>query len=157
MERCSEKDLRTACVFCTFASWPRGHLLTPTWGIPHGDLEKEEELHLQAAAAQGRALGQVKGTRQLVNHPRLFNHPRLWQGVTHCQWGWQLGTSSLQEEEDGRNPWTTFKWTMQIPTFRLLDQVFLLPVNRWRDRSSEIIKSHNCQRIILLLQEEHLL
>ena len=150
MKRHSE-DLRTAYVFCTFAPWPRGHLLTPTWGIPHGDPEKEEELHLQAAAAQGRALGQVKGTRQ------LFNHPRLWQGVTHCQWGWQLDTSSLQEEEDGRNPWTTFKWRMQIPTFRLLDQVFLLPVNRWRDRSSEIIKSHNCQRIILLLKEEHLL
>ena len=119
---CLEKDLRTACVFCTFASsspmiWPRGHLPTPSWGIPHGDQEKEEELHLQAAAAQGRALCQVKGTKQ------LFSHPHLWQGVTHRHWGWQVGTSSLQEE-DGRNPWTIFKWRMQIPLFRLLDQVF---------------------------------
>lgn len=131
-ERCLEKDLRTACVFCTFASsspmiWPGGHLPTPSWGIPHGDQEKEEELHFQAAAAQGRALCQVKGTKQ------LFSHPHLWQGVTHCHWGWQVGTSSLQEE-DGRNPWTIFKWRMQIPLFRLLDQVFLLSVNRWRDR-----------------------
>lgn len=93
----------------------------------------------RAASPSSHCPGEGPGSGQ--GHRQLFNHPRLWQGVTQCQWGWQLDTSSLQEEDDGRNPWTTFKWRMQSPTFMLLDQVFLLPANRWRDRRSEIIKS----------------